>query len=200
MRHLPTRPLLDAEAAAPNAPDVAPDTALDAAGAACAGCPGPALPERRRLLRDALAAAAGALVSLGVSRAAAAAMPLRAVSGVRGRDDVARYPIPAADGASIDRAQEVILVRWQNAVYAFALACPHQNTALRWLEKDGRFQCPKHKSKYRPDGSFIEGRATRGLDRFTVTRDGASIAVHLTALHKQDADPAGWSAAVLRLA
>ena len=196
MRHLPTRPLLDAEAATPGAMPNEPDAAC----AACAGCPGPERPDRRRLLRDALVAAAGALVSLGASRAAAAALPARAVSGARGADDVARYPIPAADGASIDREHEVILVRWQNAVYAFALACPHQNTALRWLAKDARFQCPKHKSKYRPDGSFIEGRATRGLDRFDVTREGASVAVHLDALHKQDADPAGWSAAVLRLA
>jgi nitrite reductase/ring-hydroxylating ferredoxin subunit len=129
-------------------------------------------------------------------------MPLRTLSALdaRARGSVPRYALPAADGASIDRDNEVILVRWQNAVYAFALACPHQHVALRWLEGDGRFQCPKHRSKYRPDGTFIEGRATRGLDRFAVTRDGASVAVDLDALHQQDKDPAGWSAAVLRLA
>src|ERR1044071_6272935 len=65
------------------------------------------------------------------------------------------YAIPASDGAQIDKANEVILVRWQANVYAFSLSCPHQHTALRWKEADQRFQCPKHKSKYQPDGVFI---------------------------------------------
>ena len=90
-------------------------------------------------------------------------------------------------------------MRWQGMAYAFALSCPHQNTALRWLEADQRFQCPKHKSKYRPDGSFIEGRATRGMDRYSIKRDGAGIAVDLDAIHEEDRDPAGWAAAVVKL-
>ena len=28
-------------------------------------------------------------------------------------------------------------------------------TALKWAPRDAQFQCPKHHSKYRPDGSFI---------------------------------------------
>jgi nitrite reductase/ring-hydroxylating ferredoxin subunit len=127
-----------------------------------------------------------------------------AVVVVLGYPSVARgqtraYPIPAQDGATIDRESEVIVVRWQGSVYAFNLACPHQNTALRWLEKDARFQCPKHKSKYRPDGTFIEGRATRGMDRFAVRREGGGVLVDLDRLHKQSDDAAGWAAAVVRL-
>jgi Rieske Fe-S protein len=93
----------------------------------------------------------------------------------------------------------VILARWQGSVYAFALACPHQNTALKWLDADQRFQCPKHKSKYRPDGSFIEGRATRGMDRFSLKRDGAGIAVDLGEIHEQDTDASGWASAFVKL-
>ena len=157
---------------------------------------------RRRFLQDALFGAA-ALVTLGATREAAAA-PARLVRaltvapGVRG--DVRRYPVPAADGVSIDRDAEVILVRWQNALYAFALSCPHQNVAVRWLDADHRFQCPKHKSKYQPDGAFIEGRATRNLDRYAITREAEQVAVDLGALHKSDADAAGWAAAVVHLA
>ncbi len=80
-------------------------------------------------------------------------------------------------------------------MYAFALSCPHQNTALKWLKDEGRFQCPKHKSKYEPDGTFIEGRATRGMDRYVVRRDGAKVVVDLGKLIEQDKDGAGWSAA-----
>ena len=32
------------------------------------------------------------------------------------------YTIPAADGVQIDKDNEVILVRWQNAMYAFNLS------------------------------------------------------------------------------
>ena len=63
-----------------------------------------------------------------------------------------------------------------------------------------RFQCPKHKSQYQPDGEFITGRATRGMDRLGIRRDGSTVVVDLDALHKQDDDPAGWAAAVVRLA
>jgi nitrite reductase/ring-hydroxylating ferredoxin subunit len=123
-------------------------------------------------------------------------MPTRARRMLAGNPS---YPIPAADGVQIDRDQEVILVRWQGAVYAFNLSCPHQRTALRWNEGDSQFQCPKHHSKYRPDGTFVSGRATRGMDRFSVSRSGDEVVVDVGAMHKEDQDEAGWTAAVVRL-
>jgi Rieske Fe-S protein len=109
-----------------------------------------------------------------------------------------RYPLPAHDVAQIDRDNDVILVRWQGAVYAFARSCPHQNTALLWLEQDARFQCPKHKSRYQPDGTFISGRATRSMDRFALKLEGNEVVVDLAVLHRQDKDPEGWAGAVVR--
>ena len=75
-------------------------------------------------------------------------MPTRARRLLAGNPS---YPT-RADGVQIDRAQEVILVRWQSAVYAFNLSCPHQHTALRWNQGDGQFQCPKHHSNTGPTG------------------------------------------------
>lgn len=110
------------------------------------------------------------------------------------------YPLPARDGAFIDSDNDVILMRWQQVIYAFSLACPHQNTALRWKAELGRFQCPKHNSRYQPDGTFISGRATRGMDRFAVSLKGTSIVVDLNVLFSAKEDPAGWAAAKLHLA
>jgi nitrite reductase/ring-hydroxylating ferredoxin subunit len=163
----------------------------------CAGCG--VAPDRREFLRTSAAAVAAALLALGARRADALA-PLAFTSARGARGNVRTYSIPAKDGAEIDKENEVILARWQGSVYAFALSCPHQNTALKWLDADQRFQCPKHKSKYRPDGSFIEGRATRGMDRYSIRRDGASVAVDLGDLHEQDTDPSGWNAAVVKIA
>jgi len=96
--------------------------------------------------------------------------------------------------------QQVILARYRDRLYAFALSCPHQNTALRWLPEEGRFQCPKHKSKYQPDGTFISGRATRGMDRFAIRREGGTVVVDLDVVYEEDKQKDGWLAATISLA
>jgi Rieske Fe-S protein len=109
------------------------------------------------------------------------------------------YPVPAGDGAIVDKVNDIILVRRQNACYAFSLTCPHQNTALKWLPADNRFQCPKHKSKYAPDGVFLDGRATRNMDRLPIRLAGSRILVDVERVYESDKDAAGWAAAVVRL-
>jgi Rieske Fe-S protein len=151
----------------------------------CAGC---TLHNRRDFLLDALRAGAAALAAIGMAPGAAEAMPLRWISAIAAKGEERTYPVPAADGVQIDKDNEVILARAGKSVYAFSLACPHQNTALRWDAGNNRFQCPKHKSKYRPDGTFIEGRATRGMDRYAVRLVGNSVAVDIDKLYQEDTD------------
>ena len=153
--------------------------------------------------RDFLRAGALALALLGGSRlplaAATRGTVLRFAAG-RPRDDgTVTYEIPDADGATIDRGNQMILVRWEDRVYAFALSCPHQRTALRWEEDDRRFQCPKHHSKYQPDGTFISGRATRGMDRYPIRLEQGKIVVDTGSLYHNDEDSAGWDAAAVDL-
>lgn len=109
------------------------------------------------------------------------------------------YPMPSADGVTIDRDNEVILVRHAGVVMAFALSCPHQRTMLKWIDTDNRFQCPKHKSRYQPTGEFISGRATRNMDRYPVRRDGGNVAVNVDHLVASDKDPSGWAAAAIKV-
>ena len=154
---------------------------------------------RRRFLRDAALAVAGIAAALGLP-ARAGAMDMTFGTALRVDGTTASYALPAGDGATIDKEREVILVRWQGTVYAFALSCPHQRTMLKWKDDDGgRFQCPKHKSKYRPDGTFISGRATRGMDRYAVRRAGAQVEVDTGRLFREDEDKAGWDAAKVKL-
>jgi Rieske Fe-S protein len=157
---------------------------------------------RRAFLRDGLAALAAIVAVAGASTPLAAlpleSLPWTTATGTRRDARTVSYPVPAADGVTIDREHEVILVRWQGGVYAFNLSCPHQRTALRWQEGDGIFRCPKHKSRYKPDGTFIDGKATRHMDRFRVAREGASVVVTLDAFIKSDEDGAGWAAATVR--
>ena len=165
----------------------------------CTDCPLGEVQQRRAFLRDAALAAAGIFAALGAVASDARALPVHLVSPLSARADERTYPLPTADGATIDKEESLIVVRWQGTVYVFSLACPHQNTALKWEQKDAQFQCPKHHSKYRPDGSFIEGRATRGMDRFAIRRDGDNVVVDLDNLYQQDKDAAEWKAASIQV-
>jgi nitrite reductase/ring-hydroxylating ferredoxin subunit len=166
------------------------DTKSSADCAACGLMTG-----RREFLRD-LAVAAAALAAVGAD---AGAMPVHLLHAIAARDETVTYPMPTADGVYIDKKQDVIVARVGNQVFAFELACPHQNTALRWNPSAHRFQCPRHHSQYGPDGTFIEGRATRSMDRFGAKRDGANLVVDLDKVFEQDKDRAGWMGAVVTL-
>ena len=162
--------------------------------AACTAC---ADTGRRDFLLDALRAGAIALAAIGFAPGDAGAMPLPFTSALAASGTEKSYPVPVADGVQVDKENEVILSRVGRQVYAFALACPHQNTALRWEGDDHRFQCPKHKSTYRPDGSFIEGRATRSMDRYAIRLAGANVVVDIDTIIQEDLDKARWIQAVV---
>jgi nitrite reductase/ring-hydroxylating ferredoxin subunit len=174
------------------------------AGASCGDCSlhaalsTPAAMERREFFRVAgLALASLGLFGLGARDAEA--MPVRNIAPLAGRGgsrpEEKHYPFPAADGVSIDKDSSVIVARAGGKVYAFSLACPHQNTALRWDDSDHEFICPKHKSHYRADGTFIEGRSTRAMDRLAVRRAGAELIVDIDKLYQEDDNLAEWTAA-----
>lgn len=161
---------------------------------ACDGC---ALSSRRDFLRDAAGIVAGVMVALNARPGYA--MTPSFIAGSVTTPNTVTYPIPAGNSVSIDAKNEVVLTRWNGVVYAFSLSCPHQHTALRWIAGDTRFQCPKHKSKYQPDGTFISGKATRGMDRYSVRRDGTNVIVDTGTMHKQDTDASGWAAAMIKV-
>jgi nitrite reductase/ring-hydroxylating ferredoxin subunit len=156
---------------------------------ACASCALRAT--RRDFLRDG-AIAAALMLGLWPRRSQATMIP-RLLSGVLSGDGEIAYPIPKTDSVSIDHKEDIIVARSQGELYAFYLSCPHQHTALHWIKKHDEFECPKHHSKYKPDGEFISGRATRGMDRYAVRVEGDKLIVNINKLYRQDRDPDGWN-------
>jgi len=156
--------------------------------------------DRRRFLRDSFLSVAGALIAVGMRKADAFAMPMAFTEARSSTDSIHTYPLPLADGAQIDKTNGVILVRWEGAVYAFDLSCPHQNTALKWDEHDHSFTCRKHHSQFKPNGEYIaeSGRATRNMDRFAIVKDGASIRVDVDKLYREDEHSEQWIAALVK--
>jgi Rieske Fe-S protein len=127
-----------------------------------------------------------------------AGLPVIEVTG-SGPANEKRYPVPAGDSVNIDRQAQVVLVRFQNNIYAFSLACPHEHAAIKWLQKDRRFQCSKHDSKYQPNGTYTSGRATRNLDRFAIHKEDPSIVVDLQHWFESDKNPSGWNSAFVQV-
>lgn len=158
-----------------------------------------AAPTRRDFIARTSCALVVALAASGVETDAAHALPVAFVRAIHGQGTEQTYPLPSQDGVSIDQENEVILVRSANHIYAFSLSCPHENTALRWRAQDQRFQCPRHESKYQPDGTFMSGRATRNMDRFAIRRDAQKVIVNLVKLYRSDQQKAEWDAAVITL-
>lgn len=153
---------------------------------------------RREFLEQ--CAAGAVFLGLGLSlpgRLGAREVPVRWIEGSSEADGEKQvsYPVPVEDGVSVDRDNELIIVREAGAVYAFALSCPHQRSMLKWREKDHQFRCTKHGSKYQPSGEYVSGRATRGMDRYAVTVEDGQIVVDLSRKYLQDEDPSGWESA-----
>ncbi len=164
-----------------------------------AACPRCAPVSRRCVLGGISRGALAAMIGIELWPSSSAALPVLQGSGAETAGSERSYPLPAVDGVTIDHDAQVILVRLQQRVFAFNLACPHENTALRWRDNEGRFQCPRHESRYQPDGTFTSGRATRNMDRFPVRRVGGALLVDLGRLLRSDQQPQEWAAAVVQM-
>lgn len=140
-----------------------------------------------------------AVMAGGDAASAEAFYPVTEMSAIDIGPSQATFPLPAADGVTIDKKAQMILVRLQGIVIAFNLSCPHENAAVRWKPAVSRFECSKHDSKYSPEGKYIGGRSTRNMDRLLIKRDGNNVVVDLSKVIKSDAQPAEWAAAVVTI-
>jgi nitrite reductase/ring-hydroxylating ferredoxin subunit len=152
--------------------------------------------DRRDFLRQGAALVAG-LAALGLVADDAGALPVTVAPALERTAGTASYPIPAADGVVIDDKRDVVLVRTKGTVIAFLTVCPHKGTTpVDWSAARGQFVCPKHKSRFEATGQRVEGsKADRALDRYAITRSGATVVVNLDRVIEQDKDPAAWAAA-----
>lgn len=149
-------------------------------------------PDRRAFLQS--GCGLFTLAALGI--AADVTLPVTAVAGA-GSAKERSYAVPAADAVNIDRGAQVILVRYSGRIFAFSLVCPHEHAAVKWLNKDHRFQCSKHDSQYKQDGTYVTGHATRNLDRFPIRLENGMAVVSLDRVYQSDKHATAWAAATV---
>jgi Rieske Fe-S protein len=161
----------------------------------CGECP---LVDRRSFVERAALALAATVASVALPRELMAA-GIQLITPISESAEEKVYPMPRADGVQIDKSLDTIVVRHDGKIFVFNLACPHQNTAIRWQADKNRFECPKHKSHYTPAGVFTDGRATRGLDRFAIKRVADTIVVNLDVVYREDQKREQWTAAFVAI-
>jgi cytochrome b6-f complex iron-sulfur subunit len=70
--------------------------------------------------------------------------------------------------------QQVYIVRTDQGFYAVSAVCTHLGCITQWKPELEQIACPCHGSKFRLDGTKIEGPAPRPLPHFSIalTADG----------------------------
>jgi cytochrome b6-f complex iron-sulfur subunit len=71
-----------------------------------------------------------------------------------------RYP---ADSVTQDQQSGIYIVHGPEGLYAMSATCTHLGCLTAWKPELGIVACPCHGSKFRRDGSKIEGPAPRPL-------------------------------------
>jgi cytochrome b6-f complex iron-sulfur subunit len=82
-----------------------------------------------------------------------------------------QYPV---DSVSYLEDQQVYIVRTKDGFFAVSAVCTHLGCITQWKPEANQIACPCHGSKFRRDGSKVEGPAPRPLPHFaiTLTADG----------------------------
>lgn len=81
------------------------------------------------------------------------------------------YPV---NSVTFDQDQQVYIVRTQEGFYAVSAVCTHLGCITQWKPEANLIACPCHGSKFKSDGTKVEGPAPRSLPHFsiTLTQDG----------------------------
>jgi len=84
------------------------------------------------------------------------------------------YPI---NSVTYIQDQQVYIVRTADGFYAVSAICTHLGCITQWKSDSNCIACPCHGSKFKSDGTKIEGPAPRSLPHFaiSVSADGGLL-------------------------
>ncbi|SRR5712692_2672899 len=76
------------------------------------------------------------------------------------------YPV---NSVTFNQDQQVYIVRTQEGFYAVSAVCTHLGCITQWKPDANMIACPCHGSKFKSDGTRVEGPAPRSLPHFAIT-------------------------------
>jgi len=96
------------------------------------------------------------------------------------------YPV---NSVTFLQEQQVYIVRMPQGFYAVSAVCTHLGCVTQWKPDAEQIACPCHGSKFKPDGTKLEGPAPRPLPHFSIslTADGELLVDKLEILNPNQA-------------
>jgi cytochrome b6-f complex iron-sulfur subunit len=96
------------------------------------------------------------------------------------------YPV---NSVTFNQDQQVYIVRTQEGFYAVSAVCTHLGCITQWKPEANVIACPCHGSKFRSDGTKVEGPAPRSLPHFsiTLTADGELLVDKMETIKSEQA-------------
>ena len=76
------------------------------------------------------------------------------------------YPVHSV---TILQDQQVYIVRMPEGFYAVSAICTHLGCVTQWKPDTDQIACPCHGSKFKADGTKVEGPAPRPLPHFAIS-------------------------------
>jgi cytochrome b6-f complex iron-sulfur subunit len=76
------------------------------------------------------------------------------------------YPV---NSVTFIQDQQVYIVRTNDGFFAVSAVCTHLGCITQWKPDVNQIACPCHGSKFKSDGSKIEGPAPRSLPHYSIT-------------------------------
>ncbi len=94
------------------------------------------------------------------------------------------YPV---DSVTLDPVSRIYVVHDPQGFFALSAICTHLGCLTAFKQETGRIECPCHGSKFRPDGTNIEGPAPEPLPmlRTWLSEDGELMVDRSTVLKQK---------------
>ncbi len=94
------------------------------------------------------------------------------------------YPV---DSVTLDPVSRIYVVHDPQGFFALSAICTHLGCLTAFKQETGRIECPCHGSKFRPDGTKIEGPAPEPLPmlRTWLSEDGELMVDRSTVLKQK---------------
>jgi Rieske Fe-S protein len=92
--------------------------------------------------------------------------PYRFVKGYMDKTVTTVDALAAGQGAVVEiKGQKVAAYKDKDGkLNLHSAICPHLKCVVKWNEGETVFDCPCHGSRFKADGTLVNGPATRGLD------------------------------------
>ena len=115
-----------------------------------------------------------ALGALGIAGLGAAVVTYRYLSPNVLFEPPTSFRVGTPDDFPVDSVtyfqdQQAYIVRMNEGFYAVSAVCTHLGCITQWKPEDNQIACPCHGSKFKRDGTKVEGPAPRPLPHFSIT-------------------------------